>query len=555
LIPEPSARIDRIEVNLKRVIQIASVIGREFAFRILQKIMDMQDGIKPSLVNLQGLEFISEKRLFPELEYIFKHAITQEVAYNSLLQRRRKEIHEKIGKAIESLYPERLEDFYELLAHHYGRSDNMSKALDYLELANQKAASRLSALEEAKAYFYKAMAVLDTFPNTKENRQRRLSLLGNQFLVFFLLHKIPEYYTILKQYEPIASESKDQRTTGKFWSCMGACEWYCGRFDEAIHHSNRAIELFEGILSTADTTAFAYFVLAWIHLYNGDLEKVLIYKEEGLRVLEQDFNLRWFVWLLCGGSWAYSMLGRWDQAVTDGEKALRMAEEYSSDSLICFAAYFISWALTSKGELDEAVEYYNLAVEKAPTPADKVWAEGRGTRALSRAGQPEKAVEIWKRVLSNLVGYDPTDRVRIHQISQWHNGVSNIMIFLGEAYWLIGNYHEARQCLLEGLRIAEECKMRYLAGWAHRLLGEVALIANPSEAAIHFEKSISILQEVKGENELALSYSGYGRFHKQQGHIKQAREYLTNALGIFERLGTLIEPEKVKRELAELPGP
>lgn len=70
---------------------------------------------------------------------------------------------------------------------------------------------------------------------------------------------------------------------------------------------------------------------------------------------------------------------------------------------------------------------------------------------------------------------------------------------------------------------------------------------------MHFEKSISILQEIKGENELALAYSGYGRFHKQQGNTKQAREYLTNALGIFERLGTLIEPDKVRQELAELP--
>ena len=87
------------------------MIGREFAFPILEAISAMKEDLKSHLLSLQGLEFIYKKRLFPELEYIFKHALTQEVAYNSLLLKRRKEIHEKIGKAIEVLYPDRLEIF------------------------------------------------------------------------------------------------------------------------------------------------------------------------------------------------------------------------------------------------------------------------------------------------------------------------------------------------------------------------------------------------------------------------------------------------------------
>ena len=98
-----AARMDRLEDNLKRTMQVASVIGRDFAFRILETISEMRKELKSYLLNLQGLEFIYEKRLFPELEYIFKHALTQEVAYNSLLQKRRTEIHEKIGRAIEEI--------------------------------------------------------------------------------------------------------------------------------------------------------------------------------------------------------------------------------------------------------------------------------------------------------------------------------------------------------------------------------------------------------------------------------------------------------------------
>jgi len=134
-----AARMDRLEDNLKRTMQVASVIGRDFAFRILQTITGMREELKAYLLNLQGLEFIFEKSLFPELEYIFKHALTQEVAYNSLLLKRRKEIHGEIGQAIEQIYAERLEEFYEMLAYHFVQGEVWDKAVIYLRQAGGRA--------------------------------------------------------------------------------------------------------------------------------------------------------------------------------------------------------------------------------------------------------------------------------------------------------------------------------------------------------------------------------------------------------------------------------
>ena len=132
------------------------------------------------------------------------------------------------------------------------------------------------------------------------------------------------------------------------------------------------------------------------------------------------------------------------------------------------------------------------------------------------------------------------------------------MLYLGEGYWRAGESDAATQTLVELLELAERCGAQFYLGAAHRLLGEGALATNPAQveaplAAPHFEKSLAILQQIKAENELALAYAGYGRLHRQQSNFAQARDYLTRALAIFERLGTLLEPDKVRQTLAELP--
>jgi len=152
-----AARMDRLEDNIKRTMQVASVIGRDFAFRILQTITGLREELKAYLLNLQGLEFIYEKSLFPELEYIFKHALTQEVAYGSLLHKRRKEIHGEIGEAIKQIYPERLEEFYEILAYHFDQGEIWDKAVEYKVKAGMKA-----------RHNYNIQTALDNFNRSKE---------------------------------------------------------------------------------------------------------------------------------------------------------------------------------------------------------------------------------------------------------------------------------------------------------------------------------------------------------------------------------------------------
>jgi class 3 adenylate cyclase len=539
-----AARIDRVEESLKRVMQLASVIGREFAYRILQTVMGMREELKSSLIRLQGLEFIYEKNLFPELEYIFKHALTQEVAYHSLLHKRRKEIHEKIGKAIEELYPDRLEEYYALLAYHYMRSDNRGKAIEYLDRTNRKAA-KLNAMEEAKAYFEQAMKLLDTLPENEINREQRISLIVNQSLVFTLLYQLPAYYDLLTCYEQMAIDLGNQELLGGFFVGMGQCQWWVGNYDQAIQTLTKAAELCE-TTGASEYAGIAYTFMQWTHLSKGDFEQVLTYKLEALRTIEQQFNLRVYVWALSAASWAYTYLGRWDEAVKEGQEALRVAEKFSDNSLISFAASIISFALTSKGDLAQAIEYGELAVHKAPTPADKIWAQGFLAWVQCRSLETHGATELLAQIVS------------IQKAGGFKMGETGYTVELGEGYWLAEEYDKATQTLQAGLKLAESTGYKLCIGWAHRLLGEIALKTNPAQvgeplADPHFKKSIELLREIKAENHLALAYAGYGQHHTQRGNMTRAREYLTKALDIFERLGTLIEPDKVREKLAELP--
>ena len=216
-----AARIDRLEESLKRIMQVAAVIGREFAFRLLETISEMKENLKSGLVDLQGLEFIYEKNLFPDLEYIFRHALVQEVAYNSLLIQRRKEIHEKIGRAIEQLYPERLEEFCEMLAYHYSKSGNPAKAYAYLKKSAEKAV-RNDAVVEAVRFYREAMEVLVQLPPTEENQREQIGLVLSMQIPWGRIGYSEDYLPLLQKAEALAEALGDDKKGVHLRSVLGS---------------------------------------------------------------------------------------------------------------------------------------------------------------------------------------------------------------------------------------------------------------------------------------------------------------------------------------------
>src|SRR5262249_7636396 len=171
-----ASRIDRLAPEEKALLQQLAVLGREFPVGLVRQVVTQpEEELYRVLAALQRKESLYEQPAFPEVEYTFKHALTQEVAYNSLLIERRKTVHERAAQAMETLFHATLADHYGDLAHHYSRSGNIQRAIDYLHRAGQQAVQR-SAHAEAAPHFTAALEFLKTLPDTPERAHQELTL-------------------------------------------------------------------------------------------------------------------------------------------------------------------------------------------------------------------------------------------------------------------------------------------------------------------------------------------------------------------------------------------
>jgi tetratricopeptide (TPR) repeat protein len=162
------ARMDRLAAAEKELLQTLAVIGKEFPWSLLRQVVTLpEDEMRRLLARLQAGDFLYERPAFPEIEYTFKHALTQEVAYNSLLRERRGALHERTARAIETLFDGHLEEHCKELAHHYSRSGNIDKTVEYLHRAGQQA-MRQSSVDEAIRHFNSALNLLQNLPDSDE---------------------------------------------------------------------------------------------------------------------------------------------------------------------------------------------------------------------------------------------------------------------------------------------------------------------------------------------------------------------------------------------------
>ncbi|MGH2669366.1 MAG: ATP-binding protein, partial [bacterium] len=223
------ARIDRLAEARKRTIQTAAVVGREFGLRLLRQISDIQERIEESLTDLKSLEFIYEKALFPDLEYVFKHALVQDVAYGSLLKPRRRALHELVAGAIEELYADRLEDHAAELAHHYGQGEVWPKAFEYARQAGERARAIFANREAIHHYTQALEAAAKMTPPPGD--ADLLTIYEARGLVWHLLTNYDAAVADFEAMQGVARRLGDRGKEGEALCNQGASHWF--RFSQA----------------------------------------------------------------------------------------------------------------------------------------------------------------------------------------------------------------------------------------------------------------------------------------------------------------------------------
>jgi predicted ATPase len=541
-----AARIDRLPAEEKALLQTLAVLGKEFAWSLLTQVTDQPDEeLQLCLAHLQAEEFIYEQPAFPESAYTFKHALTQEVAYNAVLLERRRVVHERAAQAIEGLFPERLPEHYNELAHHYSRSGNTAKAVDYLQRAGHQAVER-SAYAEAVNHL---TTVLDLFTSLPESRERSQQELAVQMTLGMALRatrgpaapEVEQLYTRARELcEQVGELPQLFRVLWGFW------QMYNRRGDSQTMRA-----LGEQLLSLAqrledpDLLLEAHHAL-WTSLFSGgELAAARMHQEQGLRLYDPQRH-RAHAALYSGhdpgvccryrAAPTLWLLGYPDQAVARGQAALALAQQLAHPLSLAIAFYWAAILHHLRREAPLTQAHAEAAMTLATDqefPQQVVEATPLRGWALATSGQWEEGIA---QIHQGLAAYGATRAARDRPY---------YLALLAEASAQVGQTAEGLEAVTEALATVATSAVRWWEAELHRLKGELLLqsavkkqestVFTPSLAEVEacFQQALDIArcQQAKSlELRAALSLS---RLWQRQGERAQARQLLAEVYGWF----------------------
>lgn len=531
-----ASRMDRLEDSIKRTMQVASVIGRDFAYSILQVITGLREELKSYLQKLQGLEFIYEKNIFPELEYIFKHAVTQEVAYGSLLLQKRKELHERIGEAIEAIHGEKIEEYIEMLAYQYSRSNNRQKAYHYLKLSGDKATRNNSAWE-AYNYYKEAIGALKRLPETEEDKKDHVAVVHAIIIPMIMLGFPKDSPAILEEGARLAEELGDKKSLIRFYSNIGLYHTNRGRITEGNRYSGRAFEE-ASRMQDVESMAQSGPDICLTNISLGRYEKVIEVSSTVVAVLEKadrkedtfggPANVYPTMKAICG--YCHGMLGRFPEAIRLSEEGLRKGKEIGRPVTLGICSNYMGMLGMAKGDCEYAKEQFEAAIryfkEANFINPMTLSLSGLGT-AQALLGDPEKGCDSVKKALQILRDGG------IEWFLSYHYQA------LGICQYESGDLDEAKGIMEEALRISRENSEQHVMGttsiWLGRIIGKRDSGIS-DEAEKYLVQGAEVLESLKTRPDCAKGYLFLGELQENIGRQEKAQENLNRAEGMFKEM-------------------
>jgi len=537
------ARVDSLPERAKEVLQTGSAIEREFSYPLINRVTGLPEKELLSYLSiLKDSELLYERGIYPQSNYIFKHALTREVVYDSMLAKRKRKLHEEIGSAIEELYKDNLSEHYEVLAEHYFLGENYLKSAEYSRSAGRKA-EKTASLNDAIAYSKKRVTSLERLPKTenvqkqiidartvlglyiaqmsyfveakeaidpiidlaiKYNYKRRLcqiyTILGTYHL--FVEDNYPETFKALEQALKISEEVKDivSLVLASYWFGF-ALGWNC-EFERSANYFQRALDINVAVKILWGISAMKSTLVLLCYYFSGEIDLGFQISSEALRIAEESGDI--YSKAMAYVNHGVLCLGK--GLMGDAEKHLLKGSEF------CEKINYHSWNFCACFHLGEV--YFEL-------------------------GDFQRSKEHYEKgswVLEN-----------IRLLPSWVN-----LTRVGLARSKVMN--KEKDVNLESLYVhSRNNKVKVLEGWFPRFIGEILLNVDDqhiSEAEHWIQKAIEADQRNRMMFHLGKDYALYADLFKRKGERLKARENLGKAIEILKECGADGWAEKAEKELA-----
>jgi class 3 adenylate cyclase/tetratricopeptide (TPR) repeat protein len=546
-----AARIDRLSRESKSFLQAGAAIGADVPVALLQAVADTpSEQVLRALADLEAADFLRTSALVPDLAYSFKHAITQEVAYSTLLKDQRRALHARIVDALESSYTgARRAEHVERLAYHALRAESWAKAVAYLRDAGERAVAR-SANREAVAFYDDALAALRHLPESRETFALAVDLRLDLRPPLLQLGRLDDIHRLSKEAESMALQVDDEERLARAYSYLVNYHYLLGEPARTIEYGARCLAIAERRHDPALAT-LARRYLGHSHHAQGQHRMAVQVLEDNITALEADIpgrppisdttaNVASSAWL----AWALADLGEFDRADACLDRARAQADlarhPYSQA---------IAWTLTgavwyARGQIDRAVPTLARSLELCEQASLTVWQPipatvlGACLIALDRKDDGMALLRDGVRRAESLgvMAY----------LSRW-------MLHLAEGLLMTGDVAAARATADRAMALALAHGERAHEAMAWRVLADVSAKEASFDAARQaYEQALTLTDELGLRPQMARAHFDLGRLQRRLGHLRDAEDHLARAIVLFADMGMRSWLEMSQPELKAL---
>lgn len=564
------ARLDRLEREAKRVLQEASVIGRSFLYEILRRITSFANECDRYVAGLEQRDFIRTRSLDPDLEYMFKHALTQEVVYNGLLKKDRREVHERVARVMEDLFSERLPEFYETLAYHYSRGESSSKAVEYLMKSGEKSLARYSVSEANASYERAYKLITAKAERTKEESAVLVDILINWVYVFYFLADCKTWLEIFERHEAEAVSLDDQARVAMFLLWFGWGHFGSGKARLGREYILKAKELAE---AAGDQRAlgYAYTFLSWAGASMGMFEEGI---DAARKALEIGKAFSWDHYIsfkgLAGFGFVHWGMGDLRATLADYEALLEYGRDHSNHRSLVLAYNGMAMVHLMKGDLASAAEYCRKSIDAARDPlyaqvarpflASALFMEGKLDEAEGELAAAiafhERGGAGWLAMWAYL--FRATVRIARGQVSE---GLKELEVLRDGA---LENGNLALRIMAEVYLGSVYLKMVEGGGPLRftTVMKNLPFLVSTvpfadGKAQKHLGEAIRLSKEIGARLQLGQAYLSLGLLHRAKKRKEKAKECLTEAVQLLtecEADGPLREAQDALKSLGVATG-